>query len=396
MVWNPDIRTFLMLGTVLTVLINVLLLVVWRDLPPGVKPSLRWWFAATLQYPLAFLLLGLRGHLPDFISVVVANVLAAGAMSCNAIAIRRFYDVPDRIVRLIVTTALIAIASAWFVYLDPSLHWRIVSVSGLMAVLIGSSARGILRRGGPRGRIPLATAAVFVAGTVLIVFRAVGEMAAPLANDSFLQLPATQSWSFALLGLLPVLGTMGFLLMCTERAQKEFERAARLDYLTEIYNRRAIDELATSAIATAHMHVKPLAVMAIDVDHFKRINDRWGHAVGDDALLETVRRIREGLRLEDMMGRHGGEEFIVVMPDTDAEGAAAVAERVRWAFAETPMLLGEDQADVTVSIGVALLQPDDQAFSSLLRRADLAMYAAKNNGRNQVVVDPGSLLLAVG
>ena len=236
----------------------------------------------------------------------------------------------------------------------------------------------------------MTTAAIFVGGTVLIAYRAIDELAAPLLVDSFFQLPPGQNWAFVLLGLLPVLSTVGFLLMCTERSQQELERAAQLDYLTGIYNRRAIEDLARRAIAASRRHGMPMAMMIVDVDHFKRINDQFGHETGDQALMETVRRLRESLRSEDLVGRLGGEEFVAILPNTDAASALAAAERVRVAFADTPMRFENESVTVTISAGVALLAPGDQQFSHLLRRADRAMYAAKNAGRNQVMLDGGS------
>lgn len=388
--WELDIRTFLGLCALLTALIDVLLLSVWRSLPRDVLPSLRWWLAAMLIYPGAFALLGMRGVLPDLATVVLANTAAATAMACHAIALRRFYAVPERLLGLIVITLLVTLSTAWFTYVQPSLHWRIVVSSALMAVLIGSSARAILRRGGPRGAIPLATAAIFIAGTMLISFRALNELMTPQPSDSFFHLSPVQNWCFMLLGLQPILSTVGFLLMCTERSQQELARAAQLDYLTGIYNRRAIDDLARRAIAAARRHGMPLAMMIVDVDHFKRINDEHGHETGDLALVETVRRFRDSLRSEDLVGRLGGEEFVAVLPNTDAASALAAAERVRLSFAEAPMRFGDITLQVTVSAGIAVLSPGDQQFTHLLRRADRAMYAAKNAGRNQVMLDGGT------
>lgn len=390
--WQLDIRTFLVLGAVLTALIDILLLSVWRSLPRAVRPSLRWWLAAMLLYPVAFAGLGLRGHIPDLLAVVVSNTLVAVAMSCNAIALRHFYGVPRRIARLAAITGLVALASAWFLYAAPSLHWRIVCTSALMALLLGSSVRAILRRNGPRGAIPMATAAIFIAGTILVAYRALYEIATPLVTDSFFRLPPGQNWAFVLLGLLPVLSTVGFLLMCTERSQQELERAAQLDYLTGIYNRRAIEDLARRAIAAARRHGMPMAMMIVDVDHFKRINDQFGHETGDRALMETVHRLRESLRSEDLVGRLGGEEFVALLPNTDAASALAAAERVRAAFADVPMRFDDQSVLVTISAGVALLAPGDLQFSHLLRRADRAMYAAKNAGRNRVMLEGGSAM----
>jgi two-component system cell cycle response regulator len=140
----------------------------------------------------------------------------------------------------------------------------------------------------------------------------------------------------------------------------------------------------------------PLAIMILDLDHFKRINDAHGHEVGDRALLETVLRMREAMRAEDLVGRLGGEEFVVVMPDMDLASAYAAAERLRHNFSDRPMSItsgGERiEITVTVSIGVTVLEAGDQLFSHLLRRADQAMYAAKAGGRNLVVLDDGTMV----
>ncbi|MBP8080766.1 MAG: GGDEF domain-containing protein, partial [Arenimonas sp.] len=193
--------------------------------------------------------------------------------------------------------------------------------------------------------------------------------------------------------VLPLLATVGFLLMCTERGQEELERTARLDFLTGIFNRRAIEDLASRAISAARRHGTPLAIMILDLDHFKRINDAHGHEVGDRALIETVLRMREAMRAEDLVGRLGGEEFVVVMPDMALASAYAAAERLRRNFSDRPMFIssGSERLEImlTVSIGVAALEPGDQLFSHLLRRADQAMYAAKAGGRNLVMLDGG-------
>jgi len=123
------------------------------------------------------------------------------------------------------------------------------------------------------------------------------------------------------------------------------------------------------------------------VDHFQRSNAELGPAAGDQALVETVRRIRHSLRAEDLVGRLGGEEFVAVMPNTDGQSALAAAERTRGAFARETMTIGAGDMLVTVSVGVAVLAPEDAQFSHLLRRADRAMYAAKTAGRDRVMLD---------
>jgi len=117
-------------------------------------------------------------------------------------------------------------------------------------------------------------------------------------------------------------------------------------------------------MAAARRHGMPLSMMIIDVDHFKRINDEFGHAAGDQALVETVRRIRDSLRAEDLVGRLGGEEFVAVLPNTDGQSALAAAERTRAAFARAPMPVGSGEPLVTVPVGVAVLAPGGASQSA--------------------------------
>jgi len=270
------------------------------------------------------------------------------------------------------------------------------SNSVLYALLLGSSSRSIYRRGQERTITGHITGAMFLLGTLVMAWRGFVYLFLPdwIPYSAFDATPL-QIAAYAAGGLLPVVSTIGFLLMCTEFNQRELARAASLDYLTGICNRRAIEDLATRSIAAARRHGIPMAMMIVDVDHFKRINDEFGHQAGDVALVETVKRIRDSLRSEDLVGRLGGEEFVAIMPNTDAASALAAAERMRQAFAATPMHLGERDLLITVSIGVAVLDAQDQAYSQLLRRADRAMYAAKTAGRNKVMLD-GSPLMTGG
>ena len=135
---------------------------------------------------------------------------------------------------------------------------------------------------------------------------------------------------------------------------------------------------------------KPVSLLMIDIDHFKAVNDRYGHTVGDRVLREIAERIGYNVRGFDLAARYGGEEFVVVMPDTSVEVALAVADRLREKIAEVPVATtgAAEELGVTVSIGVAETRGKEESFESLLRRADEALYRAKGEGRNRVVPRP--------
>jgi diguanylate cyclase (GGDEF)-like protein len=393
--WQLDLRSALVSSALLALLVDGLILLVYRSLPADYRPSLRWWLAGGVLGPLGFLMLVLGDASAVAPGILAAHVVTAAALACSAVALRMFQGVPQRRVSLAAAVLLVALDSYYFSFLQPSVHWRTVSLSVLYACLLGSNARAIFRRDGPTGAIPSATGAVFAIGSALMATRGLLEMASLQPAQALIFPTATAAvLPFGLLGVLPLLSTVGFLLMCTERSQAELERAAHLDYLTGICNRRAIEDLARRAIAAARRHGMPMAMMIVDIDHFKRINDAFGHECGDLALVESVRRLRDSLRAEDLVGRLGGEEFVAVMPNTDGVAALAAAERVRAAFADSPMHIGEHELQVTVTAGVAVLTAEDAQFSHLLRRADRAMYAGKNAGRNQVMLDGGSPMAA--
>ena len=175
-----------------------------------------------------------------------------------------------------------------------------------------------------------------------------------------------------------------------ERLRANYQRSLSLaltDELTGLYNRRYVFAHLNELLARMPEGGNDTAVMLFDIDHFKQVNDRHGHPAGDEVLRELAERALRQVRSVDLVGRLGGEEFIVVMPETSIGGAAIVAERVRAAVADELFTLpGEGKAlPVTVSIGVAVTGPAEDKLDHLLKRADDALYAAKNAGRNRVI-----------
>lgn len=161
------------------------------------------------------------------------------------------------------------------------------------------------------------------------------------------------------------------------------------DQLTGLHNRRYLESHLATLAEQAQARGRPLAVMILDIDFFKAVNDTYGHDAGDDVLREFASRIRRSIRGIDLACRYGGEEFVVVMPETDLRVAGLVAERLRAAVAGEPFAIekGARRIDVTLSIGIATLGGGDDAIAAVLKRADQALYRAKHAGRNRVVVE---------
>jgi two-component system cell cycle response regulator len=177
----------------------------------------------------------------------------------------------------------------------------------------------------------------------------------------------------------------------TERLRDNVQLSIEMaitDALTGLYNRRYMETHVETLVEQAATRSKPLAVLVLDIDYFKSVNDSHGHDAGDDVLREFAIRIRKSIRGIDLACRFGGEEFVVIMPETDIAVATMVAERLRRRIASEPFPIqqGKRSLEVTISIGIAALGPQDNA-AAVLKRADQALYRAKRDGRNRVVPD---------
>ena len=176
----------------------------------------------------------------------------------------------------------------------------------------------------------------------------------------------------------------------TERLRDSMQLSIEMaitDALTGLYNRRYMESHLGSLIEQAAARGKPLAALVLDIDYFKSVNDNYGHDAGDDVLREFAIRMRKSIRGIDLACRYGGEEFVIVMPETDMAVATTVAERLRRRIAAEPFSIaqGATAIEVTISIGISTLDPAGDNATKLLKRADQALYRAKSDGRNRVV-----------
>lgn len=382
-----DIRSAIMIGAFLNVLIAIMLLIVRNALPKNYQSSMRWWWLGLILQPSGFVLIALRGYAPTIFSVVLANIMIASALACFAIAMRMFTGVRQRrwyAATLVATAGLVAFV---FSILYEDLLIRATLLSLVHAMILGFAARAIYRQELKITRVSHVLAGLFVIGGLSMFARAIYHVVTqdPIAEFFSMRWPTILTYGVG--GLLPIVGTIGFLLMCTERSQKDLARMASEDPLTGVYNRRALAEFGVREMARARRHGTPLSVILVDIDYFKKINDELGHAAGDLALIETVRRLRTNLRSEDYLGRMGGEEFLILLPDSNIQQAQVLAQRILEEFAGKPMALMDQNRSITVSGGITLLSASDHFFDDMLRRADDAMYTAKVLGRNRMQID---------
>jgi diguanylate cyclase (GGDEF)-like protein len=169
--------------------------------------------------------------------------------------------------------------------------------------------------------------------------------------------------------------------------------AAFRDPLTGAGNRIALDKTLEREVELAKRHNQPLSVLMLDIDHFKNVNDTFGHAMGDEVLKRVVKSITASIRQTDMCFRYGGEEFLIMLANADTKGAHRIAERIRSSIEESIFTHAKGSLSITSSIGSATLYPQD-TMHSICERADNALYKAKNSGRNRVITDSEEALLA--
>jgi diguanylate cyclase (GGDEF)-like protein len=170
------------------------------------------------------------------------------------------------------------------------------------------------------------------------------------------------------------------------RLYDQVQRLAVTDPLTGCYNRRGFTQIANAELARASRFDHSVSMLMIDIDHFKLVNDAHGHAMGDRVLVALVDCCRRSLRAVDIIGRHGGEEFVVLLPETDSNLASMIAERLRVAVKNVIISVDGKDIHVSISVGVASMDPRTSNLDLLIAHADQAQYRAKQAGRNSVVV----------
>jgi diguanylate cyclase (GGDEF)-like protein len=379
-----DILTAMFVTSGLTLGVGASLAVAVSRYPDRLRHAMHIWIGGLLLQIPVFLMFGLVGALPGVAAVVVANLLFAFAYAEMGRAVRVFAGGAARTSRveiaLIVALTTIPIV---FGYVWPDPRWRLALGAPLLAWLSLSVARSILKRDGELHAADYLTGGLFVLSALPMLLRAAVEFVGPAVD-----LDAARSLGrnlFFLTGsALPLIGTIGFLLMCNDRINEELSRLAMRDPLTGVFNRRTFEERAERVIADAARGLAPLSLLAVDLDHFKHVNDELGHAGGDEALRLVVALMQEVLADGQILCRIGGEEFAVLLPGADEDAASEVAERLRQHLERSPVEVEGRLMHLRISVGVATFGASHETLPTLLKAADRALYAAKRAGRNRV------------
>lgn len=254
------------------------------------------------------------------------------------------------------------------------LGFGFLALAASLIVLLGAWS---LRRRQPAAGYFLAAALCGMGGTLSTTLSTWGGL--PWSEGTFHAIDAGLMVEATLLAL-----ALGARMRIQEQARQRAEELARIDPLTGLLNRRAFRELASAAHGTASRRDRPLCALLLDLDHFKTVNDTHGHAAGDAALRAVGGLLRNTARMSDLCARWGGEEFLLLLPETASDEARAFAERLRLAVSDVTLVHDGHQIALTASLGVAQRQPG-QSLDALIAASDAALYAAKEAGRNRVV-----------
>ena len=362
---------------------NVAFAVLMAGYTHGAKPSpgLRLWMWARFGMGLCQLLGWVRVHLdvPVLNGIEGAGWILTVALEIAAYCI--FFGLA-RWQRVLVPVAALSLAIVLAAgSAGAPVGYLTAIVAGVVALFTAAMAWILLR---PRRRASLLQRIIGVNDALFAVSVALWA-ASNLASEVPLGKQAAQETAYLAGYLLMIVNGFGFLLLCKQKDDAEMARMATTDCLTGLPNRHAFLERAESARQAAIRQRQPLALAMMDIDHFKQINDRFGHASGDEALTVFAETARATLRKYETIGRLGGEEFAMVLPNTPLQSALQAAERLRQAVRASTVITSGTPYTMTVSIGVVVLDPNEE-LSAALARADHALYAAKSGGRDRVEV----------
>lgn len=366
----PSAFTIFLIAALLCVVMLLVLLSLLRSGIAGVRE----WTLANLLAGSAFILYAYGRELPPLIAYEAANGVYAAATAVLLLGFRRFFGRRPHTALLAGGVLLLVLAIAVFHYYIDSFALRTAAVSAYQAAIGVAIARTVraTHKTGIRSRYPyLFTQAMGIIIAIGHLLRA-GIYAAHSGEITSLLQPTAWNLLFLSAGtmVLPVL-TLGAVMIVHDVMMAIAEHAANRDYLTGAWSRRALFELAEAELTRSRRSGRALSLLVFDVDHFKSINDRFGHAAGDQVLVNVVLGASAAIRNGDFLGRIGGEEFAVLLPETNQPNALMVAERLRTSLHGMTINVGEHaQRGVafSVSIGVAVLCPDE-AFIGLMRHS---------------------------
>jgi diguanylate cyclase (GGDEF)-like protein len=371
-----DTRTIFLLCGFMGGLMALVLYSLKRNYPPSIKGPGEWSAALMLLF-VAGVVTALRGRIPDLIAISASNLLFFFGLYWSYVGTQRFFGQTPRYAPWFAVLAVVTLAHFWLTFVQEMLLARLILVNLMGAVFMGAQAL-LIRRYPPMTVAKGMAMGSLLAASALQLFRV--WLATTQNLDNNILGPSVQHQIYAAgFALSILLYSIGLILMATEMLRAELEMLATRDSLTNALTRRHWNTLFESELERSKRSGRSIGILALDLDHFKAINDTHGHQAGDKVLVDFVAHINRYLRQNDRLGRFGGEEFILLLPETSLEQAQNVAERIR-----AGVDVSNGNPGCTVSIGVTATRNGNETMDAVLARADAAMYRAKEGGRNRV------------
>ena len=386
---NLDVNTLFLVTIYVEAILGLLLLFAWVQ--NTAIYAVAWWGFADLLRAASVMLFGMYGSVSDLISIDLANAILFTAFAVTWTGARVFdHRKPNWIL-------LFGGAALWLVLcripaVQGSWDLRMLFSSGIITAYTWATAYEFWRgRSEPLVSRWPAIFMFFAHGALYLLRTPFGAMLAPVNNQVFASVWLTVLSFEALLFTIAIAFIL--LAMAKERTEYRHKTDSLIDPLTGIANRRAFLQDAEAQLKRQATEPRPMAVLLLDLDNFKGINDRFGHAIGD-RVLQMFAEVGSGcMRRYDIFGRLGGEEFAALLVDTSRERALAVAEQIRSSFVEVTGMVEGKPVVATVSIGVVISYDAVLDLSALLAQADHALYRAKDNGRNRIEIASIELIL---
>lgn len=381
-----DVRTIMVVFSVVMLMFSGLLTLV-RKYSSDIK-GVGHWALANVLISIGF---GLSYWVSSFLNgqtwpIVLASVLIVSGLCLQFSGIQCFKGLPISWRFIFIAVGAVLLNGIWFSAIRGDIQGRAIANSIVFGIVIAACARELLVPAESPLKIAYwLTGISFGALSVLVFGRAIFLWLSSTEYYGLFQNTPINPLTFLGVCLLQVCAMFGFVLMLDYRLVSTLGKLAALDPLTGAFNRRLLEEEASRLQARSIRTGVPMAVMMIDVDHFKTVNDRFGHHVGDKVLQFLARTIETEIRTGDYFARYGGEEFCILLPASTEDEAFVLAERLRQVYADHATSFDGNSLQSTISIGIADSVSVGTEFKVLLQAADQALYAAKNAGRNLVI-----------
>jgi diguanylate cyclase (GGDEF)-like protein len=383
-----DPTTIIFMATLMACAMSVVLYSAHLSFPKEIQ-GMREWAVGLVFLVVGAMLFSLRET--SALTSLAANAALTWGLGLTLIGTEKLYELPPswRIVQMVWIVTTLGIA--YWRIIEPNFSARVAVFSFSVLVFYARQVFLIWKFGEPHFSsrffgilMAIQTLVVFTRGVISLVFG--GD------HVDLTKVGAFQSLYLAVGHFMILLMTVGFMTVCTRRLQIILERRSTLDPLTEVLNRRGFAAIYAKEHALMRREGTFMTMLNIDIDHFKQINDRFGHAVGDRVLVDVAQVIASALRASDHVSRFGGEEFVVLLPATGLDRALHITERIRDALrAPRPEIPA-----YTVSVGVACQSSADESLDGILVRADKALYCAKERGRDRYEIAPEAMLSRTG